>query len=311
MRIIFMGTPEFSVPILEKLLNSEHEIVAVYSQPPRPAGRGQKVRLSPVHSLAEKHNLTVFTPENFKSEKDIDNFKNLNADIAVVVAYGLILPEEILNAPKYGCLNIHASLLPRWRGAAPIQRAILAGDKKTGICIMQMEKGLDTGSVILKKEIVIENSETATSLHDKLSELGSDAIIETLDLYKNNDIPKAYPQEGETSYAHMLTKEEGQINWQEETAEEIERRIRALNPWPSVWCLYNGDQKRLKILDAKIVEVQNNNYLPATILDKELTISCKNNSAIKLITVKPEGKKAMSGKDFFNGSQYSIFDELN
>ncbi len=305
LRVVFMGTPNFSVMALNNLIANKYNIVGVYSQPPRPAGRGHKLKLSAVHQCAENNNITVFTPKNFKSTEAIEEFKNLKADIAVVVAYGLILPEAILNTPKYGCLNIHASLLPRWRGAAPIQRAIIAGDNKTGICIMQMDKGLDTGDVIIRKETPITLETTATSLHDTLAEMGAEMIVEVLDSYKNNNKPKAIPQTGDTCYAGMLSREEGKIDWSD-SAENIERKIRALTPWPSVYCTYNNGKKRLKVHNAEIVQLDKT-IEPATIIAKNLTIACGSN-ALLLTSVQPEGKKPMNGQDFFNGSNYKIND---
>ena len=306
MRIIFMGTADFSVPALRAILDAGYDVVGVYSQPPRPAGRGQKLRLSPVHAFAEQHDIPVFTPKNFKADDDIKTFQDLNADIAVVVAYGLILPESILNAPKYGCLNLHASLLPRWRGAAPIQRSIMAGDTETGVCIMQMEKGLDTGPVLLREETPITSDTTASTLHDTLSDMGGEMITRVLDLYKNGNPPEAKDQslfsEGKT-YAHMLSRDIGKISW-DHPAEELERKIRALTPWPGVWYAYQDGKKRLKIHAAEIVELEENQPV-GTILDNNFTIACQSN-ALRLTSVQPEGKKPMDGTAFLNGAAFEV-----
>ena len=310
MRIIFMGTPDFSVPALRTILEAGYDVVAVYSQPPRPAGRGQKLRLSPVHAFAEQHNIPVFTPKNFKSDDDIKTFQDLNADIAVVVAYGLILPESILKAPKHGCLNIHASLLPRWRGAAPIQRSIMAGDTETGVCIIQMEKGLDTGPVLLRKETPITSKTTASTLHDTLSDMGGEMIARVLDLYKADNPPKAKKQSlfsEEKTYAHMLSRDIGKMDWHC-SAEELERKIRALTPWPGVWYPYQDGKKRLKIHAAEIIDTAEA-QIPGTILDNTFTIAC-NSNALRLLSVQPEGKKPMDGAAFLNGAAFKVGDLL-
>ena len=227
MRIAFMGTPDFSVSALRAILSAGHDVVAVYSQPPRRAGRGKKTRPSPVHAFAEKLDIPVFTPLNFKDTDERQKFNDLNLDVAVVVAYGLILPQEVLDAPKQGCLNIHASLLPRWRGAAPIQRAIMAGDRETGIGIMQMEAGLDTGPVLLEKRIPIEDDDTAGTLHDKLSILGAKAIVEALE---NLPDRKSVPQSEEgITYAKKIDKAEAHINWSK-SAEELKNHIHGISP---------------------------------------------------------------------------------
>jgi len=306
-----MGTPDFAVPALEAIVKAGHNVIAVYSQPPRPAGRGKKPQLSAVHQFAAENGLTVLTPENFKSAAAREEFQSLNADIAVVAAYGLILPTAILNAPRLGCINIHASLLPRWRGAAPIQRAILAGDTKSGVAIMQMEKGLDTGPVLMMESTPITAETTATSLHDTLAALGSDLVVKTLAAFAEGKPPKPVPQaelKGETCYAAMLTREEGKIDWSE-TAEIIERKIRALTPWPGVWCLYAHGKKRLKIHTSEIA-ASSSAAAPGTILDKKLTIACGNGTTLTLTSVQPEGKKAMDGASFLNGGTVTIGDIL-
>lgn len=311
LKIIFMGTPAFSVPALQAIIAAGHEVIAVYSQPPRPAGRGKKPQLSAVHQCALENGLKVLTPENFKSAAAKEDFKDLNADIAVVAAYGLILPEAVLHAPRLGCINIHASLLPRWRGAAPIQRAILAGDDKSGIAIMQMEKGLDTGPVLMMKSTPITPATTATSLHDTLAAMGGEMVVKTLAAFAENTPPAAVPQdnlEGETCYAAMLTREEGKIDWTD-TADSLERKIRALTPWPGVWCLYAHGEKRLKIHAATIATAQP--AAPGTILDKKLTVACGGNTALTLTSVQPEGKKAMDGASFINGGAVTIADSLD
>ncbi|TQS70261.1 methionyl-tRNA formyltransferase [Rhodobacteraceae bacterium] len=250
MRVIFMGTPDFSVPVLEALARA-HEVVAVYSQPPRPAGRGKSLRPTAVHARAEALGLDVRTPLNFKSPETVAEFEALEADIAVVVAYGLILPQSVLDAPARGCLNIHASLLPRWRGAAPIQRAIMAGDTETGICIMQMEAGLDTGPVRLREATPIGAVDTTAELHDRLSAMGARMILQTLsDLDRLPPAPQ--PQEGVT-YATKIDKAEARIDWAE-PAETLVRKINGLSPFPGAWCDCDGE--RLKLLRADIATVR-------------------------------------------------------
>jgi len=291
-----MGTPDFAVHALDALIASDHEVIAVYSQPPRPSGRGQKLKASPVQMRAEELNIPVYNPLSLKKDAEARaEFSALNADVAVVAAYGLILPQEVLDAPKHGCINIHGSILPRWRGAAPIQRAILAGDDKSGICIMQMEAGLDTGPVYMQGEVPITNTTTAQELHDALAEQGADLIVKTLDLIADNKTPelKVQSEEGVT-YASMLSKEDGKIDWSK-PAVEIERQLRALTPWPGVWCMFNG--QRLKVLEASIVKASGK---AGEILDKSLTVAC-GSGALVLNKVQPENKKPMAGSAFMNG----------
>lgn len=294
MRVIFMGTPDFSAPILETLLKTGHDIAAVYCQPPRPAGRGKKLRPSPVQVFAENNNLPVFHPINFKAEEDIKTFQSHNADIAVVVAYGLLLPKPILDAPKLGCLNIHASLLPRWRGAAPIQRAIMSGDEKTGVCIMQMEQGLDTGPVLLHKEIEIAPTETASTLHDRLSILGAQAIAEALEKL-NTLSPEVQNEEGVT-YAAKIDKAEAKIDWNQ-PAKTIDRQIRGLSPFPGAWTEFQG--QRLKILNCTLGNSKADKA--GTVLDQNLTIACGEGS-INVTQLQKAGKAPQDTATFLLGN---------
>ena len=308
LRIAFMGTPDFSVGALQALIDSEHDVVCVYSQPPRPKGRGQQVQKSPVHLCAESAGIKVRYPVNFKDDKDVQNFNDLNLDIAVVAAYGLILPMSILAAPKYGCINIHASLLPRWRGAAPIQRAIMAGDEQSGVTIMQMEKGLDTGPEILKEALDITDQTTAQTLHDGLSALGANMIIDVLDILVQEDALKSVPQaEKGVTYAHMLEKSEGKINWSQ-SANEIDRQIRALNPWPGTWCK-TSTGKRLKVLKTELSDKSQSGQ-SGKIIDGGLII-CGDQNVLQLLSVQPENKKPMDVKAALNGGYLKIGDTLS
>lgn len=291
MRIVFMGTPDFSVSVLEALHGAGHEIVAVYSQPPRRAGRGKKARPSAVQKCAEGLGLPVFTPLNFKDESDREAFAAHKADIAVVVAYGLILPQAVLDMPAKGCLNIHASLLPRWRGAAPIQRAIMAGDEKTGVCIMQMEAWLDTGPVIKCRETEISATDTASSLHDRLAEMGSGLIVEVLAADKFNAKPQ--PDEG-MSYASKIDKSEAKIDWSQ-PAKAIDRQIRGLSPFPGAWCEMNGE--RVKLLGSIVADGAG---LAGEALDTEYTIAC-GQGAVQLTKLQRAGKGPMDAESFSRG----------
>src|SRR4051812_16762315 len=302
LKIVFMGTPAFSVHILDALVAGGHEIFCVYCQPPRPAGRGHKLQPSPVQLRAEELKIPVRTPLSLKKDAAARQaFAQLGADVAVVAAYGLILPQEVLDAPKYGCLNIHASLLPRWRGAAPIQRAILAGDTQSGVCIMQMEAGLDTGPVLMRGTVPITDTTTASQLHDALAQQGAELIVKTLE---NVDTlkPQPQPEEGAT-YAKMLTKEDGRIDWTQPAA-TIERQLRALHPWPGVWCEHNG--QRMKVLE---VAVENRSGRPGEILDRHLVVAC-GEDALLLKKVQPQDRKPMDGLPFMNGTHMNVGDKL-
>lgn len=303
-RIAFMGTPDFAVPALQHLIDRGYNVVAVYTQPPRPKGRGQQVRLSPVHALADVHNIPVYTPESLKKDDTAKaQFADLTLDVAVVAAYGLILPKEILQAPKHGCLNIHASLLPRWRGAAPIQYAIWRGDSETGVTIMQMEEGLDTGPMIIKRAVGIHPHTTAQSLHDELSALGAALCIDTLEkLISDDRIDAEIQDEALSSYAPMLRKEDGHVDWSE-TAIEIDRRIRALNPWPGVWTHLHD--KRIKILRAEPVS-EHFPEPPGTIIDHAGHVVCGQDTGLRLIEVQPENARRMDVASAFNGNYLNV-----
>jgi methionyl-tRNA formyltransferase len=293
MRIVFMGTPDFSVPVLDALVAAGHEIAAVYSQPPRPAGRGKKDRPSPVQARAEALGLPVRHPVSLKGAEAQAEFAALEADVAVVVAYGLILPQAVLDAPAKGCLNIHASLLPRWRGAAPIHRAIMAGDTETGVCIMQMEAGLDTGPVLLCRETAIGPEETTGALHDRLSKMGAAAIVEAL---ARLDGLTAEPQpEAGVCYAAKIDKAEARVDWTA-PAPHINNQVLGLSPFPGAWTMVAG--KRLKLLQSRLAEGQG---APGEVL-AGLTVAC-GQGAVEITRVQPEGKGAMDVKDWLLGAR--------
>ncbi len=293
MRLIFMGTPEFSVPVLDALVQAGHEVAAVYSQPPRPAGRGNKDRPSPVQSRAEALGLTRRHPASLKDPQAQADVAALGADLAVVVAYGLILPRTILDAPGRGCLNIHASLLPRWRGAAPIHRAIMAGDTRTGVCIMQMEAGLDTGPVLLCRDTPIGADETTGALHDRLSAMGARAIVEALATL-DDLTPQAQPEAGIT-YAAKIDKSEAKLDWTAK-APHIIRHVLGLSPFPGAWTMASG--RRVKVLDARLAD---GSGTPGEVLGGPI-VAC-GDGAIELLRVQPEGKGAMAAHDWLLGAR--------
>ena len=302
MKLVFMGTPNFSVPALKALAQSNHQICAVYSQPPRPAGRGKKLRLSDVHKEALDLGLTVHNPTSFKSNKDRTIFRKLKADIAIVVAYGLILPNQILSAPKFGCLNIHASLLPRWRGAAPIQRAIMEGDDETGVCIMKMEEGLDTGPVLSSRKIQIKENDNAKILSERLSLVGSKLIVEVLDALSEF---KAYSQSAAgVTYARKIEKSETKIDWSL-PAKTINRKIRALSPFPGAWTEINGE--RIKLLASKVINKENE---PGMILDKGFSIAC-GQKAVEITEAQRPGKSAQKSDVFLRGFRLQTGSKLD
>jgi len=292
MRIIFMGTPDFAVPALRAVVDAGHEVAAVYTQPPRAAGRGMALRKSPVHEVAEQAGLTVLTPARLKSPEEQERFSALRADAAVVVAYGLILPRPILDGTRHGAFNIHASLLPRWRGASPIQAAILAGDSHTGVTIMQMDAGLDTGAVVLQERVPIAPNDTAQTLHDKLAEAGARLIVPALDGIAAGRI-RPQPQPDGATYAPKLTRDDGKLDWTR-PADELARRVRALNPWPGTFFEKDG---RIRVLEAAVARGAG---APGTVLDDDLTVAC-GSGALRLTQLQRAGRGALPAAEFLRG----------
>ena len=301
MKIVFLGSAYFSIPTLVKLIEAGHEIACVYSQPPRRAGRGKKVNLTPVHEMALKYGITVRTPENFKLQNDKLAFFDLNADLTVVVAYGLILPLEIIEAARYGSLNIHASILPKWRGAAPIHRAIMSGDSETGVCIMKMDAGLDTGPVVAKESTPIKADDTTSFLSERLADLGAKLLIETI---KKIDelIPK--PQSTiEVSYAKKIDKKEAKIDWSLDF-QIIEQQIRGLSRYPGAWAYYNDE--RIKFLNVRINSSnQNNQAEPGMVIGTPLVIACEG-GALEITLLQRSGKSVQTTEDFLRGFPIQI-----
>ena len=306
LRIGFMGTPDFALEALKAIHDkTDHEIVCVYSQPPRPKGRGHKLTPSSVHAFAEQNGIAVFHPKSLKTKEAQEEFAAQNLDIAVVAAYGLILPKAVLDAPKYGCINIHASLLPRWRGASPIQRAIWEGDDQSGVTIMQMDEGLDTGPEILKEAIDLDPTETAQSLHDKLAEMGGRMAITVLKKLASNGQITAQEQNNDiATYAHLLKKQDGDVDWSK-TAIEIDRQVRALNPWPGVRGIIDGQE--FKILRAKpSVKGIEKNQPVGTVLDKDGHIQCCDHTVLQIEKIQPVGKKPMDFASAVNGGYIAV-----
>lgn len=295
MRIVFAGTPAFAVPSL-RAAHAHHEVVAVYTQPDRPAGRGRGLTPSPVKLEAIQRGIPVLQPLSLKKKSTQDALREMQPDVMIVVAYGLILPQAVLDIPQYGCWNVHASLLPRWRGAAPIQRAILAGDVETGVTIMQMDAGLDTGDMLLTQKVAITPRTTAGMLHDQLAETGARLIVEAVARYSELEHVKQ-PEIGVT-YAAKLAKDEGRIDWTR-PAVEIERQVRGLNPWPGVWCTLN--EERLKVLETEVTaEVTDGSEAPGTALDDALAVAC-GEGALRLTRVQRAGKAPMAAADLLRG----------
>ncbi len=289
-----MGTPAFAVPALQSLIDAGHEVCCVYTQPPRPGGRGQKARPSAVHDFATKMGLEVRTPRSLKQSADLQAFTGIGADAAVVAAYGLILPKAVLDGTRLGCFNIHASLLPRWRGAAPIQRAIMAGDAETGVCVMQMDEGLDTGPVLLREKVAIAPGMTAGGLHDRLAELGGPLMVRALEAVAAGvAVPAPQPGEGVT-YAKKIDKAETRIDWRR-PAQEIERLVRGLAPFPGAW--FDLDGERIKVLGADAVDQTGD---PGRTLDADLTVAC-GKGALRLARLQRGGRKPMAAAEFLRG----------
>ena len=294
MKLVFMGTPDFAVPILESLVEAGHRVAAVYSQPPRPAGRGHKEQLSPVHARAAHLGILVRTPTSLRTAEAQAEFAALEADAAVVAAYGLILPKAILDAPRLGCVNVHASLLPRWRGAAPIQRAILAGDAETGVTIMRMDVGLDTGPMLIRESILLLPDATASWLHDMLAAMGSRLILPALEGLDEGTLAAVPQPEDGVTYARKLSKDEGRLDWSRPAA-ELERMVRALNPWPGVWFALGPE--RVKVLEAVMTPADG---APGTVLDEQLTIAC-GRYALRPVRVQRAGKAPMTAAEMLRG----------
>jgi methionyl-tRNA formyltransferase len=308
MRIIFAGTPAFAAESLQALIDAKHEVVAVYTQPDRPAGRGRKLSPSPVKAVALTHNIHVEQPLNFKAEEDREKLASYHADLMIVVAYGLLLPQSVLDTPKLGCINVHASLLPRWRGAAPIQRAILAGDEETGIGIMQMEAGLDTGPVLLEARCPILHDDTTASLHDRLAGLGAKTLVESLKDIASL-IANAQPQDDSAmSYAKKITKSEALIKWTS-LAEEIDRQIRAFNPWPVAQTQWQN--QIMRIWSARQIE-SNTSADPGTVIavSPEGIDVATGKNVLRITELQLPGKRAMSTQDFLNANTLEVGTQL-
>lgn len=308
MRIIFAGTPDFAAESLKALLQSGHDICAVYTQPDRPAGRGRKLTSSAVKQIALEHQIPVEQPLNFKHEDSLNQLASYQADLMIVVAYGLLLPQAVLDTPRLGCINVHASLLPRWRGAAPIQRAILAGDKETGVGIMKMEAGLDTGPVLLESRCPIDTNDTAQSLHDKLAELGAATLLESLVDIEHRLQHAIAQDDSHMTYASKLQKQEAVIDWQQ-PAVQILRQVNAFNPWPVAQTLLNGEV--LRIWQAELIP-DTSNARPGTItnVSKQGIDVATSDGNLRITQLQMPGKRAMQVQDFLNANSIDTGVEL-
>jgi methionyl-tRNA formyltransferase len=300
MRIVFAGTPEFAVPTLQALLDSPNQVCAVYTQPDRPSGRGRKLTPSPVKELATNHNIPVYQPENFKQAEDIEQLRALNTDLLVVVAYGLILPQAVLDIPRLGCINVHGSLLPRWRGAAPIHRALMAGDSKTGITIMKVVKKLDAGDMLYKVECPITASDTSSSLHDQLAQMGAAGLIKVVAQIEQSTVVAEPQDEALVTYAHKLEKSESTLDW-EQSAQQLDRQVRGLNAWPVAQTLFRGEVLRVwlsAVIDHPC------DLEPGTISCGEQALDvATGNGVLRLLEVQLPGGKRIAGKDFLNAQR--------
>lgn len=303
LKIIFAGTPDFAAQHLQALLDSTHDVIAVYTQPDKPAGRGKKLQASPVKQLAEQHQIPVYQPKSLHKEDAQAELKALNADVMVVVAYGLILPKAVLDAPRLGCLNVHGSILPRWRGAAPIQRAIWAGDEKTGVSIMQMDEGLDTGDMLHKVYCKISPTETSATLYEKLAQIAPIALIDVLDNLESDKFSAEKQNDAQSNYAEKLSKEEAKLDWSLPAA-QLERNIRAFNPWPVAY--FNtqdkeGNAQTLKVYQAQVLPHQDKPVGTILRADKNGIQIATKEGVLNLLQLQPAGKKPMSAQDLLNG----------
>ncbi len=298
LRIVFMGTPDFAVPSLAEIMAAGHDVVAVYSREPKAAGRGMALRLSPVHQFAQSAGIDVFTPKSLKGQDEQQRLRDLAPDVIVVVAYGLLLPKAVLDIPRLHCLNLHGSLLPRWRGAAPIQRAIMAGDLQTGVMVMKMEAGLDTGPVAMAEKITISGNMTALELHNQMMRLGADLLNRALSAALRGGLTFAAQSENGVTYAHKIEKAEARIDFRK-PASHVHNLVRGLSPFPGAW--FELDGERVKLLRTELVDV---NGAPGVTIDDGLTIAC-GTKGIRCIHVKPSGKKEMSAPEFLRGHPVS------
>ncbi len=300
LRVVFMGTPDFAVPTLSEIIGQGHEVVAVYTRAPKPAGRGMDEQKTPVHRLADRFGIPVFTPRTLRDEQAQADFASLGADVAVVVAYGLILPKPVLDAPALGCLNLHGSLLPRWRGAAPIQRAIMAGDAETGVMVMRMDEGLDTGPVAMVERIAIGPDMTAQDLHDRMASLGADLMVRALAALDRGSLSFGPQADAGVTYAAKIDKAEARIDWSR-PASEVHNKVRGLSPFPGAW--FEADlgkgPERVKVLRTTLAA---GTGAPGTLVDNDLTVAC-GEGAVRLVEVQRAGAKAMKAIDFLNGAK--------
>ncbi|RDI59387.1 methionyl-tRNA formyltransferase [Microvirga subterranea] len=298
LRVVFMGTPDFAVPTLSEIIGQGHEVVAVYTRPPAAAGRGMELKLSPVHRMAERFGIPVFTPKTLRTDEAAEIFRSHGADVAVVVAYGMILPKAILDAPELGCLNLHASLLPRWRGAAPIQRAIMAGDAETGVAVMKMEEGLDTGPVAMVERVAIAPDMNAGELHDKLMVLGADLMVRALAALSRGGLGFTPQPEDGVTYAHKLTNEDGRIDWSK-PAQAVYDHIRGLSPFPGAFFTadFGKGPERVKVLRADKADGAGE---PGSLIDPKGIVAC-GSGTVRLLQVQRAGKAPMGAEDFLRG----------
>lgn len=322
MKVIFMGTPEFSVGALDAIVEAGHQVALVVTQPDKPKGRGKEMQITPVKACARKHDIPVFQPVKIKEEKAVETLREYNADIFVVAAFGQILSEEILQMPKFGCINIHASLLPKYRGSGPIQKVILDGEKETGITIMKMDKGIDTGDMLLQSVVPIDEKETGDSLHDKLAVTGAELVVEALGKIESGDITPVKQNDADSCYAGMLRKSMGEIDWSKE-AVQIERMVRGLNSWPSAYTFYNG--KVLKIWESEVALEETSSRNAAsetetsdeavpgmvTAVEKDAIYVLTGKNTLKITQVQLEGKKRMAVKEFLLGCKVKVGELLH
>ena len=307
MKIVFMGTPEFALPTLQKLIDSQNEILAVYTRKGKKSNRGFKLQNTPVYELAEKNNLKIFTPSTFKNGKNLEELKIIKPDLSVVVAYGLILPKELLDIPKYGCLNLHPSLLPKYRGCAPMERCLLSSDTETGVCVMKVAEGLDDGDIIDIYKCPIDKNTDIVYLKQHLANIGSDMMIKTIEkIAKGENINLIKQDNTKATFTDKITNNDAKIDWLNESVITIHNKIRALNDSVGVYLYHNNN--RIKLLKSDYILKENNKNI-ATIADKFFSVNCKD-GVLKLITVQKEGKKAMNIKDFINGYRFNIGDKV-